>query len=481
MLPENDQAASHQRNDNFYPPEKCSGQWRDSSCDQPAQRGDTRSEQHTYPRHSINHPQGPVQTEQDARIGRDAFAALETKPDRIEMAEKGSDCSNHLASGHQLPRQQHRCDTFQQIQEQRERRQPLTPGTQHIGGPDIARADFPYIPRAAKSGEQQAKGYRTQQIAQQGCTSDFHPACWHVRLPLLRDGYRHPGIHSRPVATASTLVYLRSMILPDAPILVFDSGIGGLSVLGKIRKVLPQAPIVYSADYAGLPYGEKSEIEVATRVCAFLGRLSERYRPRLVVIACNTASTIALAHARAVLGVPIVGTVPAIKPAAEQTHTGVVGLLGTKATIRQAYVDKLEAEHADGKTLLRHAAPDLVAAAEAKLRGETPDPAIFATAIAGLANQPNGQLIDRIILGCTHFPLVQDELSKAAAESGLDTNLDFVDGSEGIARRVSFLTDGQPWPEQSVDGIFISTGPVEQIEPYRPALERYNLTQIMSL
>lgn len=271
------------------------------------------------------------------------------------------------------------------------------------------------------------------------------------------------------------------MIAPDAPILVFDSGIGGLSVLAKIRNAQPQAPIVYSADYAGLPYGEKSEIEVATRVCAFLGRLSERYRPRLVVIACNTASTIALAHARAVLGVPIVGTVPAIKPAAEQTQSGVIGLLGTKATIRQAYVDKLEAEHAVGKTLLRHAAPDLVAAAETKLRGETPDPAIFAEAIGGLVSQPNGHRIDRIILGCTHFPLVEEELAKASIAAGLDANLRFVDGSDGIARRVSYLTDGQAWPEHPVDGIFISTGPVDQIKPYRPALSRYNLTQIMSL
>jgi glutamate racemase len=271
------------------------------------------------------------------------------------------------------------------------------------------------------------------------------------------------------------------MIAPDAPILVFDSGIGGLSVLAKIQMVLPTAPIIYSADYAGLPYGEKSEIEVATRVCAFLGRLSERYAPRLVVIACNTASTIALAHARAVLGVPIVGTVPAIKPAAEQTQSGVIGLLGTKATIRQAYVDRLESEHAKGKTLLRHAAPELVAAAEAKLRGEAPDPVIFTNAIGGLTDQTGGDQIDQIILGCTHFPLVEQELAAAAAEAGLREDLAFVDGSDGIARRVANLTEGQPWPAKPSVGKFISTGPVEQIEPYRPALLRYNLTQIMSL
>lgn len=266
-----------------------------------------------------------------------------------------------------------------------------------------------------------------------------------------------------------------------APILIFDSGVGGLSVLAKIRRVLPHAPIIYSADYAGLPYGEKSEIEVATRVCAFLGRLSERYRPQLIVIACNTASTIALAHARAVLGVPIVGTVPAIKPAAEQTASGVIGLLGTKATIRQAYVDRLEDEFAHDTTLLRHAAPELVEAAEAKLRGETPDPAIFERAIAGLFNQPGGERIDRIVLGCTHFPLVADELAQAAHAAAMSPQLRFVDGSDGIARRVAHLLDGQLWPEKMQGGLFVSTGNLIQLKPYLPHLGHYNIADIASL
>jgi Asp/Glu/Hydantoin racemase len=131
-----------------------------------------------------------------------------------------------------------------------------------------------------------------------------------------------------------------AMIEASQPLLFLDTGMGGLSVFAKVRAALPQAPMVYAADYAGMPYGEKSEIEVATRVCALLGRLSERYRPRLVVIACNTASVIALGHVRAVLGVPVVGTVPAIKPASLASETGVFGLLGTKATIRQPYVDR---------------------------------------------------------------------------------------------------------------------------------------------
>src|SRR5690349_5206014 len=122
---------------------------------------------------------------------------------------------------------------------------------------------------------------------------------------------------------------------PTAPILLFDSGVGGLTVLSEVRKLLPEAPVIYAADIAGLPYGAKSEAEVAARVCGLLGRMAERWQPRLICIACNTASTIALEMVRDVLETPIVGTVPAIKPAAASTKTGVIGLLGTEATIRQ--------------------------------------------------------------------------------------------------------------------------------------------------
>lgn len=262
---------------------------------------------------------------------------------------------------------------------------------------------------------------------------------------------------------------------PSAPLLFFDSGIGGLSVLREVRQSLPFAPLVYAADYAGLPYGTKSEAEIMARVPALLGRLVERYRPRLIAIACNTACTIALSHVRAALDVPVVGTVPAIKPAAEMTQTGVIGLLGTAATIRQAYVDRLQMAHAPGMTLLRHAAPELVHAAESKMRSECVDPQVYQDAIRGLTNHPDGDRLDVVVLGCTHFPLVQDEL--AAASNGIR----FVDGSAGIARRISHLTAKQHWPPAPTDGIFVTTGNVQDITTLRPALATFGLTQIKSL
>ncbi len=256
-----------------------------------------------------------------------------------------------------------------------------------------------------------------------------------------------------------------------APILLFDSGVGGLTVLAELRKLLPAAPVIYAADTAGLPYGEKTEAEIAARVAGLLGRLSERYAPRLITIACNTASTIALGMVREVLKVPIVGTVPAIKPAAEMTETGVIGLLGTAATIRQGYVDRLQAEFAADKRLIRHAAPELVAAAEAVLRGEEPDPAVFADAALGLRSQPGGNEIDTVVLACTHFPLIEAQLRTA-----LGTNVSFVHGAQGIARRIEFLTRGQQFHRDEND-FALFTGDADAFARLAPALREYGLTR----
>ena len=233
-----------------------------------------------------------------------------------------------------------------------------------------------------------------------------------------------------------------------SPVLIFDSGVGGLSVLAPIRALLPGLPVVYAADNAGFPYGTKTEAEIAARVPALLGRLVERYRPRLVVIACNTASTIALAHVRAALDLPIVGTVPAIKPAAAASKTRVIGVLGTQATVRQPYVDRLSAEFAADCLVLRHGSARLVMLAEAKLAGEAVMAADVAAELAGLLDQPGGDRLDMVVLACTHFPLLAAELAAAAPRA-----LGFVDGGTGIARRVAHLLGpvaGAPPPGRAV-------------------------------
>ena len=220
----------------------------------------------------------------------------------------------------------------------------------------------------------------------------------------------------------------------------FAEGSPGGAAIQKteVRKALPDAPVIYAADNAGLPYGTKTEAQIAARVAGLLGRMAERYQPRLACIACNTASTIALGMVRDVLEIPVVGTVPAIKPAAALTRTGTIGLVGTEATIRQAYVDDLEAKFAADKRLLRVAAPGLVAAAEAKLRGQPVDPALIADVHARLAAMPGGGDIDTLVLACTHFPLVEAELAAA-----FPPGTSFVHGATGIARRIAVISQGQ--------------------------------------
>lgn len=259
-----------------------------------------------------------------------------------------------------------------------------------------------------------------------------------------------------------------------APLLFFDSGVGGLSVLAPTRALLPQASIVYVADSAAFPYGTRTEAEIAARVPALLGRLVERYHPRLVVIACNTASTIALEHVRAALEVPVVGTVPAIKPAAELSRSRVIGVLGTEATVRQPYVDDLAARFAADCTVIRHGSAELVALAEDKLAGEEVYPAQVAAAVQPMLQHPRGGEMDAVVLACTHFPLLADELAAALPHARQ------VDGAAGIARRIAFLTKDQAWPAGSPEGTAVFTGP-PPVAPLVQALARHGLAHLASL
>lgn len=262
---------------------------------------------------------------------------------------------------------------------------------------------------------------------------------------------------------------------PDAPLLIFDSGVGGLSVLDAVRKLLPDAPVIYAADNAGRPYGGKSEAEIAARVAGLLGRMAERFHPRLACIACNTASTIALGMVREVLHIPIVGTVPAIKPAAVLTKTGTIGLIGTEATIRQAYVDKLEAEFAGDKTLLRLAAPALVETAEAKLRGEPVDETAIRDAAAKLKAMAGDKAMDTLVLACTHFPLLSAELRTA-----FGPGVQLVDGADGIARRIASLSAGQAFARSTADrAVFTRDGP--DVALLSPALALRGIEEIIIL
>lgn len=260
--------------------------------------------------------------------------------------------------------------------------------------------------------------------------------------------------------------------MPDmlAPVLVFDSGVGGLSVLTAIRSRLPTVRVVFAMDTAAYPYGEHSEAKITARVPALLGWLVERYEPRLVVIACNTASTIALDAVRDVLAVPVVGTVPAIKPAALLSQSRVIGVLGTAATVRQRYVDDLTARFAADCQVLRAGAPALVHYAEQRLRGAAVDAHVPRRALAALVEQPGGPEMDVVVLACTHFPLVGSDLVNAASQP-----LRFIDGAKSIARRVEALLLGQSFPARAAIGITVVSGDSALLDGLGKVLADYGL------
>jgi glutamate racemase len=217
-------------------------------------------------------------------------------------------------------------------------------------------------------------------------------------------------------------------------VLVFDSGVGGLSVLDAIVASGHALELDYAADNAWLPYGLKSDEQLRARVPALLSRLVDQWAPEAVVVACNTASTIALEPVRAALSVPVVGVVPPVKPAAALTRTGVIGLLATPATVQRAYTSDLITQFAADKRVIRFGSAALVDAAERKLRGEPAGEAAITEAIEGLFGAPGGAETDVVALACTHFPLLAAELAAASPRPCV-----WLDSGEAIARRLAHV------------------------------------------
>jgi glutamate racemase len=216
--------------------------------------------------------------------------------------------------------------------------------------------------------------------------------------------------------------------------LIFDSGVGGLSVAAEIRKALPDLKLDYVADDEFRPYGNKTAEQLQARLPALLKTLSLMLRPDIIVIACNTASTSALAHIRRSVDVPVVGVVPAVKPAALATRTGTLAVLGTPGTIAQPYVDELISDFAGGKHVILQGSLTLVDIAEAKLSGKAVDHARLKAELAPLFLGRRGADIDAVVLACTHFPLLREELRAAAPQT-----VQWIDSGPAIARRVSAI------------------------------------------
>lgn len=217
---------------------------------------------------------------------------------------------------------------------------------------------------------------------------------------------------------------------PSRRIVAFDSGLGGLTVVSAIRDLLPDLGIVYLADNALFPYGALDEETLIARVPALVVKACEAYGADAIVIACNTASTAVLDALRRQVEVPVVGVVPAIKPAGEQSRSRVIGLLATEGTVSRAYVDDLVRQFAADCRVIRVGSQKLARIAEDHMRGVPPDPDAIRDILTPFFDGPPPHA-DTIVLGCTHFPLVLEALKAAAPP-----DVTWLDPAPAIARRL---------------------------------------------
>jgi glutamate racemase len=221
----------------------------------------------------------------------------------------------------------------------------------------------------------------------------------------------------------------RTLLSPT--ILVFDSGLGGLTVLREITRARPDAAVVYAADDAVFPYGAIAEERLIARVCDVMETLIAAHAPDLVVIACNTASVQVLPALRARFAVPFVGTVPAIKPACAASVSKRVSVLGTMATVAREYTKALIREYAQGCDVNLVGSARLAGFAEAELAGTPPSDAEIAAEIAPCFVDQDGRRTDTVVLACTHFPLLLDRFRALAPWP-----VTWIDPAPAIARRV---------------------------------------------
>ena len=234
-------------------------------------------------------------------------------------------------------------------------------------------------------------------------------------------------------------VYAPPRMSPRPTILVFDSGVGGLTVFSELAKARPDARFVYAADDAGFPYGRLSEAALVARVLAVMERLIERHAPDLVVIACNTASTLVLPPLRQRFAIPFVGTVPAVKPAAALSRSRRIAVLATPGTVARDYTRGLVETYANGCAVTLVGSWRLAALAEAELTGAPGRDEDILAEIAPCFVAEEGGRTDVVALACTHYPLLLPKLRRLAPWP-----VTWIDPAPAIARRVMQLIGEAP-------------------------------------
>ena len=241
-------------------------------------------------------------------------------------------------------------------------------------------------------------------------------------------------------------------------LLVLDSGIGGLTVAAAIRRVLPGVGMTYLADHGGYPYGALTDAALTERLLRVLDAAIAQVNPSAVVVACNTASTVALAAMRARFALPFIGCVPPIKPAAQLSRSRCIGLLATPATVRRAYIEDLVARFAADCRVISHGALRLADLAEARFRGEPVDQTALRDELDALLAQPGADAIDTIVLGCTHYALLLPDLRRLAPQI-----THWLDPAEPVARQVRAVLQASGALPTGPDGCALTTAPLPEM------------------
>jgi glutamate racemase len=258
--------------------------------------------------------------------------------------------------------------------------------------------------------------------------------------------------------------------MTDRSILMFDSGIGGLTVLREARVLMPDRRFVYVADDAAFPYGDWEEEALRGRLVELFGRLLKAHQPEIAVIPCNTASTLALGDLRdAYPGMPFVGTVPAIKPAAERTRSGLVSVLATPGTVKRQYTRDLIRQWASKCHVRLVGSTRLATLAEIYMREGFVDEDAVRAEIAPCFMERDGGRTDIVVLACTHYPFLVNRMRKTAPWP-----VDWLDPAEAIARRVLSLL---PATNRPGGGVGINGGDIAIFTSDRPDFATARLMQ----
>jgi glutamate racemase len=218
-------------------------------------------------------------------------------------------------------------------------------------------------------------------------------------------------------------------------VLIFDSGVGSLSIGAAIHDLLPEVELLYVMDHGGFPYGEWDEVLLTEHICSTVKDILSNHHIDLLVMACNSASTAVLPTLRSQITTPVVGVVPAIKPAAALSQSGVMGLLATPGTVSRPYTAQLIQDFAAHCQIIAVGSRELAPAVENHIWHKQELDTVLDKVTTAFRQHPDFMRMDTVVLACTHFPLIATELSRRMP------NMNWVDSGQAIARRVAFLIE----------------------------------------